>query len=32
MLEQAKAKASGTGLEINFIEADMRTLKKQIYI
>lgn len=29
MLEQAKAKASQTGLKINFIEADIRTLNLQ---
>ena len=29
MLEQAKAKASEAGLEINFIEADIRTLNLQ---
>ena len=29
MLERAKAKASDAGLEINFIEADMRTLNLQ---
>lgn len=29
MLEQAKVKASGVGLDINFIEADIRTLNLQ---
>ena len=29
MLEQAKVKASGVGLDINFIEADIRTLDLQ---